>query len=247
LRYAAFLEESPRELTAKDCWFDVTRPDFSTEPMSECLRLLPGRAHVLLLGDSHARHLAKSVAEHLPDAQVVTLPIAGCLPVRGYDQPHRCEEALELVLDRWLAGNQSAISGVLLSARWRADVAPALRETLRDLSGRGVDVRVLGPTPEYRIKVPLMLAYEVLLSASLAERVIKPDRFEVDALLQADPVIKPHYISLIAPICEPGSHRCVTQVDGTPLFFDRDHFTAPGSVYALRQTDLSRPRVAKIQ
>lgn len=244
LRYAGYLEDDERELTAQDCWFDVSKPDFALEPIARCLTISPGRPHVLLVGDSHALHFSESLAERMPDARVLSISIAGCLPLRGYAQPHRCEDALDLLLGRWIDQNRAAISTVVLSARWQVDAVPALRDTLADLARRGVPVKVLGPSPEYRIRVPLLLAYEILLSTPLTERVTKPDRFEVDDRMQADPVIKPHYASLIAPLCEPGTHRCTTQVDGVPLYFDRDHFTVAGSRYALRQAELAPRRLS---
>lgn len=246
MRYAAYLDEPSRELTMKDCWFDVADPAFAIEPLGRCLTIVPGQPQVLLLGDSHALHLSKSVAEHVPGARVLTIPIAGCLPALGYDQSQRCHDALDLVLRQWLDRNRDSIAGVILSAQWRPDAMPALRDTLRELSRRGILVIVLGPSPEYRIRVPLMLAYEDLLSMPLAERAAKQDRFDVDALMQADPAIRPYYVSMIAPFCEAGTHHCATQVDGVPLYFDRDHLSASGARYALRESGLDQRWTAKV-
>jgi hypothetical protein len=85
--------------------------------------------------------------------------------------------------------------------------------------------------------VPLMLAYEELTGLPLRGPMTKPKPFEVDRVFAAGFATgSARYYSLTDRLCR--GRQCVTQERGTPVWFDRDHFTDAGASLALRDLTL---------
>ena len=234
VRMAAYLERAPNA-DGNPCFFRDSR-SFSTFDRSACLPDRPNRPTYLVVGDSHAAALSPSLREVFPEANVLQITAADCLPV--LEQDHRsvtaaCEDAMRFAL-RALP-RQRHIDAIWLIGRFSQENAVSRRvdrvtATADALARDGIRVVVIGPGPEYTAPLPRILARAAIAGdASSLERQLSGQPFEADRLFQI--AARQHgfgYVSLIDALCS--SRRCQAVAgDGAPMLFDGDHATPAGA------------------
>ncbi len=209
----------------------------------DCLRHVDGKANVLLWGDSYAAHYYYGLKAQL-DPDAVNLMQASqptCMPTFSAEtQGVAACRALASQMRDYLASNRPDL--VVMSADWLEDARPPrfagmvrdLRQTLRRLNERGIPVVLLGPSVQFRARLPSMLARAML-------RGVTPDpadfvRSDIFALDQAMQAALPagegfSYISILTAACE--GRVCPLMANDVPLSFDHAHLTAEGSVHVM--------------
>jgi peptidoglycan/LPS O-acetylase OafA/YrhL len=189
-----------------------------------CLAPAPGRANVLLVGDSHAAQLSQALRAAIGPAHLMQATAAGCRPLLvtvGLASCHR------LVLQALEHTDLSQVSGVILAGRWFDADTQGLADTVRALRRRGVPkVVVLGPMVEYEGEMPDLLGRAMLardLDRMAGLRVA--DRQPLDAKLR--PMVEQaggRYLSYFEDEC-PQHHCRLFTSDGAPIHVDQAHLT----------------------
>jgi peptidoglycan/LPS O-acetylase OafA/YrhL len=223
----AFLEPPPATAHAA-CFVYSGSAEGDFRP-DQCLRRDPGRPNVLLLGDSHAASLWVGLQAAMPAVNVMQATASGCkplLPLRG--QP-RCRSVIDTAISDLDAAGP--VDEVVLVARWQYEDLARLPATISALRTHARSVVVIGPTSEYRIALPKLLAREQLAGrAGLAAQNLALGRFAVDAALgSAVERLKVEYVSQLTLICPKKACRTLTR-SGIPMKFDYGHYTQAGSV-----------------
>ncbi|MGU3540861.1 acyltransferase family protein [Methylobacterium sp. A54F] len=202
-----------------------------------CLKLSATRRNYLLIGDSHAAHLFAGLTDAHPEINFLQATAAGChptLPRKPWDI-QRCKDLIEDVLFRFVP--EAHLDGVVLSAEWKRDEIGELRDTVRYLSRHVGDVVIAGPSVEYDMTLPRVLAIGIRDNrdlASFARQHRIPEAATTDAALAGATFPQgSRYVSVYAMLCP---DDCILRTeDGAPIQFDRDHLTRAGSVFIGRQ------------
>jgi peptidoglycan/LPS O-acetylase OafA/YrhL len=200
-----------------------------------CLGMSPDKLNVLVLGDSHAAHLWYGLFNTLPNLNILQATASGCRPLLDIDPlkaKTRCREMMGFMLGQWLPA--TPVDAVILAARWVDADTEALKKTIAFLRTRARAVYVVGPTAEYTMAVPSLLARGMLQGdPNLVRRSLKPDSAtRDDDLRKAVAGTGAIYLSAYQALCPPPSGVCsATTSTGMPLQFDYGHLTAEGSTH----------------
>jgi len=228
------------------CFLGVNDPVTAFD-RSLCLSDVPGRPNYILLGDSHAAHLYAGLHAVLPEANILQVTGVQCAPlVIAQPQASRaCPGLIELAATTLPA--ERPIAKVWLSAAWNssrlgpspgwsADWLVDLKRTVAHFRGLGIEAVIIGPSPEYRLPLPALMARaaEDGRPGRVGEALI-PDPLVLDRMMAAFSAENGlTYVSLIDRLCADGT--CRDQASpGIPLDFDRSHFTVAGSDYVARR------------
>ncbi len=242
VEYAGYLDYGQSHFREGKC-FIVKPYKFSDFDDGECLTQVAGEKNYLLVGDSLAAHLWYGLSKADPGAHVLQATAAGCRPAftLPFGASATCGRLMTYALKDYLT--RHPVDKLLISGHWIDLDLPGLDGLLQWAKDRGIPVVLFGPSVEYDLALPRLLAESVekedpqLPARHLLDRTALDGRLAAMAAKYGDA-----YVSWYKLLCP--DDRCVTLApDGTPLEFDADHFTRPGAVFAaqrLLQTGLLR-------
>lgn len=212
----------------------------------ECLAPVPGKTNVLLWGDSLAAHYFHGLSRAVDPQSVNILQAtqAACMPTFN-------AAAQFLAACRNASAQMTAFFRdrkpdlVILSGDWLEYSRPPrfdgmiadLRGTIEKLTALGIRVVLLGPSVQYKGRLPPMLLRLHLRGAEArADDLLLPDVFALDAKIRA---ALPKggrftYVSVLSAIC-PARQCPLTLDDDVPLAWDHAHLTAEGSVAVMQR------------
>jgi hypothetical protein len=132
---------------------------------------------------------------------------------------------------------------VIMSADWLEYARPPrfggmiaeIRETIAQLHAAGLRVVLLGPSVQFRARLPSMLIRARLRGVDpRADDVVLPDIFRVDQAMHAAlPASESFsYVSVVDAVC-PDRQCPLTVGEDVPLAMDHAHLTAEGSVHVI--------------
>lgn len=203
---------------------------------AKCTITPEGRPKALLWGDSFAAHYTpgiKRLAAHIPYT-ILQYTGAGCPPVLSYVSHARplChsfnEYALQII-------REQDIRVVVLAGKWtdmRSRGVSEIRSTVAALTGMGVQVYLIGQSPEYAVPIE-MIAYR-----KGNPQAVGADSWYVsfppginDELKVSAPGAT--FIDPLQALCE--GNKCPYRVDGVPLYMDEGHYSFTGSEMAVQR------------
>lgn len=209
---------------------------------AQCMTLARDKINVLLWGDSYAAHYYPGLSR-LIDRRTTNLmqaTQAGCMPTFKPDPKDKswCQY-FAAVMTPWFAIRKPDL--VVISSDWIEHGRPAffdsmienLRGTIASLASRGIPVILLGPSVQFKDRLPPMLIRAHLRQIDPSPRdMVRQDIFALDARMKmALPATdKFTYVSILDAIC-PAQQCPLTVDDGVPLAWDFAHLTIEGSVY----------------
>lgn len=227
LEYSAFVRTDTSFFRAGTCYLTPKFADLKYFSAASCLNRNESRTGVLVIGDSHAANIVAALAAQHASLDILQATAVGCKPTLDAAGPPYCSGLMKRILLEWLPGSGRGVEYVVIAARWAAGDIEPLRRTIAHL--RKLDKRVIlyGPSPEYSVSVPLLLAYEQILGVDLGERCLNQERRQLDAKVKSVFSGEAMYFSPIDSLCNPKA--CLLLDNGAPIFFDRDHFTLSGA------------------
>ena len=196
-----------------------------------CLALDHYRPNLLILGDSHAAAIYPGLSRAFPEINFLQASAQGCKPLRDSTYSADCAALMRFIYQDFLPKNR--VDGILLVGRWLdASDLPKLRTTIAYLKALNEDVLLVGPSPEYRISLPRLIAYSITRhDPSLPELYQANDLFALDSdLSHFAEVTGAGYLSPLRLLCR--DQRCVQRAaigSRAPLLFDSNHFTTEGA------------------
>jgi peptidoglycan/LPS O-acetylase OafA/YrhL len=214
----------------------------------KCLALVPGKTNLLLWGDSYAAQYFPGISK-VADAQSVNIlqaTQAACMPtLAAASQGVASCRDFAARMDAFF--KDSKPDQIVISADWleyargpRFDGMIAdLKQTIEQLTGRGIRVALLGPPAQFRSRLPAMLMRAQLRGAELrADDFVLPDIFALDARMRAalPSREKFSYVSVVNAIC-PARQCPLTIGDDIPFAWDHAHLTAEGSEYVVSRIE----------
>ena len=198
-----------------------------------CLSAPPGKRRILLIGDSHANMFHPALAD-LPDAAVLEATHAACEPdwalsPQGAGSP--CGRLLASALAKM---EKNPPDLVVVSWQWRRVVPENMAALGRRLARLNAPIVLIGPTPEYRVRVPkLLAAARERGEPNLPQRYLSPYLWTTDE--RVEPIARQFavYLSPRKVMCE--ERRCSGWIGGQPSYYDRQHLTEDGARLLLQR------------
>jgi SGNH domain-containing protein len=203
-------------------------------------------------GDSFAAHyvhgLAGNVAPEAVNIMQATQP--ACIPTLNAEVqwPASCRAFAAQMRD-YFADHKPDL--VVMSADWLeyartprfAGMIADLKQTIATLDRAGIPVVLLGPSVQFRTRLPSMLARAELRGIAarpadfVREDIFILDRMMRTALPSGDRL---SYISVLDAVCP--ERQCPLMVGSVPLSFDHAHLTAEGSLYVMTRVAPQLPK-----
>jgi len=195
-----------------------------------------GSPRAMLWGDSHAIHFLQGLQPTFAARgyQIGALTASACPPLPGVDigeRPH-CRAFNDFALARLLKEKPDV---VILSALWYADPGwmSALDRSIAALQGAGIRVVVLGISPMFKQRVPLVVADK--LRAGVDPRYSNDD-LDPNWIDGPELMMKAHFkgrsdvtfISVMELACHQGRCPLLDELD-RPYYYDIAHLTPQGS------------------
>lgn len=241
LRYLDGARSDPSLFRTGVC-FLTPRVEFESFDREQCLSPAAGRPGLLVVGDSLAANLALALQQRYPEQAVLQATAVDYRPGHAAKWPEFTAR-LDALVASHLSSAEPPLRRVLLFARWDADDLAPLLQHVDSLRRQGIDVTVLGPSPEFYFSLPLILAYSTLSGIDLVPLLAKQERHEVDRAFAAALAGRAQYVSMLSMLCGaaggPGVARCQVTEGDEALFFDKLHFTRRGAaLFAARLPDL---------
>lgn len=235
-KYSEWLEADMSYFRTGTCFLTPKYDGVRYFRFDECLRQHGGKDNVLVMGDSHAANIVTGLAERFTSLNFLQATASGCRPTVDTAGAARCVDLIRHMYREWLPQQGAGVRYVVLAGRWEAQDMEPLRRTVSYLKSLGKQVILYGPSPEYMVVVPLMLAYESMFSADLQSRFVRRERFALDATFAKEFSGEVSYFSPVNGLCRDG--RCEVLAEDTPLFVDRDHFSPVGVRRMIREFPL---------
>ena len=191
---------------------------------------------VLLFGDSFAAHYVPGLkaASADKDVRIMEYAMEGCAPTLAPDSPGTasCRAFREHVLN---IVEQMDVKHVIIASSWlEYGTAPSsqIESTLTGLKAAGVDVTLIGQSPNFYIPPYLILARSVPPGAPDADLPLSAQARAMNRRLAAIAVrVGVQFIDPTEALCPDG--QCRVRVAGEDFYLDYGHFTPAGSVRAV--------------
>lgn len=222
--FAGFLGASTESENGSGvCFLAESNTRFLDYPREQCLAIQSNKKNVLVIGDSHAAHLITALRARFPDSNFAQANAAGCQPTLRPEGARRCVGLLNYIYSTVVPAGQ--FDAVILAARWRDSDIPRIKETAAFLAENTPKVFVLGPTVEYVLPLPRLLATRTEIDG---RSILYDEIMQRDRAIRAVVPVTVSFISVFDAICSDG--KCVNVTgEGAPLSYDYGHFTQQGA------------------
>jgi hypothetical protein len=211
-----------------------------------CLGLAAGKSNWLLWGDSFAAHYFFGLRKVSDPERVNILEAAqaACMPTLDPAAPgHAACPGFTAQMNAFFHDRKPDL--VIVSADWLEYARPPrfeamitdLRQTISKLNGLDIAVVLLGPSIQFKARLPSML-----MRAHWRQIEPHPEEFMLPAIFSLDQMMKAalpnqakfSYLSVIDAVC-PARQCPITIKGGVPLAWDHAHLTAEGSAYVMER------------
>jgi peptidoglycan/LPS O-acetylase OafA/YrhL len=205
------------------CAFGPLLTTVSMLDRTACLPYSEGKKHLLLVGDSHAAHLWPGFAAVFPEFEVSQVNMSECPILAGMDTaPKACGAMSRFIFEDWLPHHP--VDALLVSYRWTEGSLPDAEALVAYGRAHHVNVILFGPSVEYAIALPRLLA----MGADAHEQEVGwPRAMDLRMKQMAKDRWGVEYISFFDDVCAGGCP--VYAAPGMPMGFDANHLTAAGA------------------
>jgi peptidoglycan/LPS O-acetylase OafA/YrhL len=209
-----------------------------------CLSLVADKPNWLLWGDSFAAHYFHGLREFTASRGVNLLQAtqAACMPTlnSASQGDHFCR-IFTTQMETFFRDRKPDL--VVMAADWREygrgsrfdRMIDDLKRTIDAFTERGIAVALLGPSVEFKARLPSMLLRAHLRQAEArADDFVLSDIFIFDGRMKAALPAREKFsfISVVDTVCP--KRQCPITLSGDiPLAFDHAHLTAEGSVFVM--------------
>jgi peptidoglycan/LPS O-acetylase OafA/YrhL len=187
-----------------------------------CLREVPHKPTLLVLGDSHSAQYWQAFADAFPDMNVLQASASGCYPVYGTKGESRCVELWKYMTSTYLPSHK--VDAIVLIARWSKDsISPAI-DTAGKLTAYAKHVVIIGPNVEYNVPLPKLLMESPYQHPHFLADHLNGDVEQIDAEFLKRPLGEGiSYVSYFKAMC---NGACPSRTaSGEPTLFDDNHLT----------------------
>ncbi|MCI1004766.1 acyltransferase family protein [Herbaspirillum sp. C7C8] len=226
-----YLEPTPNEramFREGQCFLSY-RFGFETYDKRVCLQGDMSKPGLLVMGDSLAANIALALQEKMPEYNILQATAVEYRLSNPSGWPDFAQRLDQLVWGMDGLGGRRDIKMVVLFARWGDDDLDGLPKVIDRLKAHGVKVVVLGPSPEFYISLPLILAYSKVTGLDLTAIMNKPERSALNTRFTNALASKVEYISMMDVICPKGRCDVTEGKERISLFLDKIHFSRPGA------------------
>jgi len=231
LKAAAYLSWDPTNDYRQGTCFLFNEADFSTFDRKVCMARSPEKKTYLLIGDSHAAHFYAGLKQVYGDRyNILQANVTSCLPILSdRNGTSTCNQMDRYIFDQYLPTHP--VDLLIISARWDISNVKGLKETIDWTTSHGIPTAIIGPTVEFDVQLPRLLAAELSpnhKTAPLSSHVLDRYRSLDAAMASMVATTSATYVDAFKVICP---SDCTYQADGEPIMFDAAHLTKSGSIF----------------
>lgn len=205
----------------------LTERDALEDFPADCLAPPREKRRVLLLGDSHA-NMFRPALDKLADTSVMEATYAACAPDDALAPSAATTPCGRLFRKALATARHDRPDLVIVSWQVKRMKPERVRALGQQLKGLGAPILLIGPTPEYSVRVPkLMAAARIRGNPDLPAGYMSRFLWKSDAQLGQ---IAPEFATYLSPrkaMCSGWS--CALTAGGNPAYYDRQHFNAQGA------------------
>lgn len=227
LEISSYMTSDKKFFRPGSCFLTRSSPSINSFDMKKCLLVDKSKRNAILVGDSHAANIWSALQGNVNNINYLQATASGCKPILNQAGDPWCMELREFIFGNWLLKNGSNVKDIILAAQWQFQDLKDLKKTVELLQSRGYRVTVIGPTPEYYMSVPLLLAYENISDLNLQDKMLKKDKFHLDNDMNDIFNGNSSYFSQVNIMCS--KEKCNLKDGNIPLYMDRDHLTESGA------------------
>jgi len=224
-------EDYKRQFRKPRCFFSGVDDSLSIFDKGYCLNRSDSKKNYIVMGDSHAAHFWYAINEAFSAHNVMQANASGCRPLINYGGKEPCAKLVRYIFEDFIIAND--IDGIILSGQWLEDEIDYLQPTITYIKKYVDDVIVVGPTVEYEVELPILLAANAKATNESLEYLLNEHTKDYQRKIHQKMQIllkdsSASYVPLYDYICRKG--RCLIFVEGdTPMVFDVGHFTLSGA------------------
>jgi hypothetical protein len=236
IRLASYLDyDGGADMRSGTC-FLLDQEEFRVFKMELCLRRNSGRKTMMLIGDSHAGHLYQGLNSlYGKGADVLQATATGCKPLlRDANGATTCSQMARFIYYSYLSQNK--VDLLIISARWGTEDLDGIARTLEWLSNRNIPTILIGPTPEFDLRLPRLLAQTSdLRNFGTVQSHVLPEVAQFDRNIGevVDNRAGVRYFSAFKALCPKGI--CDVLAGDVPVYYDTGHLTKPGSIMLIER------------
>lgn len=228
----AVVEEPPFECTISSQ--DSAVSDYDAQ---NCLKVVPNKKNILLIGDSHADHLAPALRELFPNAHISQATSSGCRPLLDAPGDKVCVDFRNKLFKELIKGHH--FDTILVSGRWRENEVGHVGETVEALKPYADKIVISGPVIEYTASLPKLMTLSLHNNdgGSSVDKSRKFDQIKKTDRKMGQEVGKTsaQYFSPFKLLCHDDGRTCRTEAQrNVPMQFDYGHLTKEGALIVVQ-------------
>lgn len=192
-----------------------------------CGALKPGKANVLIIGDSHAADSYMMLKRTYPDIRFAQATAGSCPAIHNLPKG-KYESCQRLNSYRFSVLSKRNFDLVILAANWHIEQLRDIKKTVLLLKRQGREVLVLGPQVTFSESVPLLVSRE-LSARGINIRVGHEARQQTELLAAIRKAIPGTQVVDMGKIqCKP---QCTVAHENALLYWDSHHLTPEGAEF----------------
>ncbi|SEG69484.1 acyltransferase family protein [Sphingobacterium lactis] len=215
------------------CFITITSEE-KVYDYQNCLKIIPEKQNILLIGDSHAAQYSKSIRKKLSPNQNLLEVSAGFtfpfVPTKGEPQP---AELMEKTLTEFIPKNAENIDLILISIHLpmrnylnytEEELVQNLKELASKLASLNLNFYFIGQTESYSVDYGRICLGKEISDQVIEEKYVDKETEELKELMKGA-IPKDRYIDLY----DLNGLKKLDQSTNTPYMFDSNHLTELGA------------------
>jgi len=218
---------------------------------SKCLRgHLEFIPNMVLVGDSHAQSITQELSGIFNDKKKSFLPyVKSSCPLNFYRQDSynksnsACNKYQDAIyqdstknnIQFYVIFSRRDFLNKILPTSQKVEFTNHLKSVL-NLADRGKKIILINPVPAYETHVSDYMSKNILFYDSKLDHITQSqDEFEsrmsffTDKYKQLAKHENIYNVSILDLFCDDSTSKCITQIDGVPLYYDKDHLSYAGA------------------
>jgi peptidoglycan/LPS O-acetylase OafA/YrhL len=229
IKYSAYLNYDRKDYYRQgSCFLTSYFNNISFFDKQLCISYDKLEHNTLLIGDSHAAQWYRALkSTKKTNENISQVTSSGCKPIVPFKGAKRCTHLMQWAFDELIQDKR--FETIIIAARWKDKDINTLLATVEYLSEYSTDIIVFGPSIEYDLPLPRLLASKESAKEVNDYRnyqmIKNRDKFFMNAFNNSSA----SYLSVFNIICPEDDFCLQLTKRGNPIQYDSNHLTYEGA------------------
>jgi len=220
----------------EQCFIDSKYYKANKFDKQNCLKIVPGKLNIMLIGDSHAAQLSQAFNKRFNALNINLIQVTStqCLPFVGKNGAKTCSEIMDYTYNDFIIKNSKKIDGVMICANWiemtnsdSTQMVSNLANTVAYLKKYKLKTIIIGQNITYTQPYPTIAARENEYGVLLSKKYINDNSLLINKRLSKK--FNKIYINII------DVNYLSVSAESKLFMFDENHLTIYGANIAMSQ------------